>query len=251
MEDKQRKKLLNKYFYIPYKPISNKHNLLYINEKNDLYNFEDIDLLNNKINKNKKQLSKLKINSIKSIIINQNKIPQKWIEKKNYKMLLNKVINPNFVKFAQNYIEHNDINKKKEDLIMIKKMTEIKTPLFSTLTKQNNYKKNISKENSLNKINKNKNFGKSLNKILSYQGLNTESVNNYKNNNINRIMGNKNKLRSIPTEFNIITNNYNNFDNEIYINIKENSLKKNFKSIDNLSSRQNYKIRLPKINIKQ
>ena len=64
-------------------------------------------------------------------------------------------------------------------------------------------------------------------------------------------MGNKNKLRSIPTEFNIIKNNYNNFDNEIYINIKENSLKKNFKSIDNLSSRQNYKIRLPKINIKQ
>ena len=184
MEDKQRKKLLNKYFYVPYKPISNKHNLLYINEKNDLYNFEDIDLLNHKINKNKKQLSKLKINSIKSIIINQNKIPQKWIEKKNYKMLLNKIINPNFVKFAQNYIEHNDINKKKEDLIMIKKMTEIKTPLFSTLTKQNNYKKNISKENSLNKINKNKNFGKSLNKILSYQGLNTESVNNYKNNNI-------------------------------------------------------------------
>ena len=180
--------------------------------------------------------------------MNQNKIPQKWIQKENYKILLNKVINPNFVKYAQNYIDHNNKNKVKKDLIILKKMTEIKTPIFSTYTLENK-SKNKAKENPVKNINKSRSLGKSLKKILSYQGLNTKSINAYPN--TNRIMENKNikyELRSIPTEINILKrNDFNSLDNKIYNNIKRNNLKKNCQSLDNVSLRQPNKLTLPKI----
>ena len=92
MEDEQRKKLLNKFFYIPLKNNSNDYNFISLNKKNYLEKFEDIDILTKKINNDKRQLSKLKIKSLREIIVNQNKIPQKWIQKSNYKKILNKAI---------------------------------------------------------------------------------------------------------------------------------------------------------------
>ena len=129
-------------------------------------------------------------------------------------------------------------------------MTEIKTPIFSTNTLENK-SRNITKENSVKNINKSRSLGKSLNKILSYQRLNTESINAYQNTNTNRIMENKNmkyELRSIPTEFNILKrNNFNSLNNKINNNNIRNNLKKNCQSIDNLSLRKRNKLTLPKI----
>lgn len=259
MDEEQRKKLLKKFFYFPLKKDLNEQNLIFMKKPNNFFNLEDINILCNKVNNDKKELSKIKIKSLRAMIINQNKIPQKWIQKENYKIMLNKVIKPNYVKYAQNYIEHTDKNKKKEDLLIIKRMAEVKTPKFTTINHYQN--KNIKKENSTKVIYKNSfnlrdKYGKSLNKILSYQRLNSEDekfVNKNKYLNKNEIIHNihvKNKIRSFPTESNLIKKPILKEQNsKIHcINIKGNNLSKNFKSIDNISSRKTNKLTLPRIN---
>lgn len=250
MDDEQRKKLLNRFFYIPMKNNSNDYNFVSLNKKNYLEKFEDIDILDNKLNNDKRKLSKLKIKSLREIIVNQNKIPQKWIQKSNYKKILKRAINQNYIKYAYNYYAHNNIKEKKENEFIIQKLTEVKTPIFSTIAKEEKLNKIIEKDNSKNLMNKIEHFphkiGKSLNKILSYQKLNTEfsNLNKKENKNI------KNGLKNFPTEFNLIKKELHKKQNsEIYnINIKDNFLQKNFKSIGNFSSRKRNKLILPFIN---
>ena len=129
-------------------------------------------------------------------------------------------------------------------------MTEVKTPLFSTITKEQKIKKIIKKDNPTKMMNKIYHFphiiGKSLNKISSSHRLKTETanINKKENNNI------KNGLRNISKEFNLIKKEIHKKQNSaIYnINIKDNILQNNFKSIGNFSSRKENKITLPIIN---
>ena len=249
MEDELKKKLLNKFFYIHWRNDTNDNKNIF-NKKNNIENFEDINILNNKINNSKRQLSALKIKALRSMIINQEKIPQNWIQKNNYKIILDKAIkSPNFVDYAKNYIVHNSINKKKEDFQIVNKIREPKKLQFLTIIKENSQSKNKNKgistmlRNNYGYNKNNKLLGKSLNRILSYQGLNTESSkikdNKYVINNTN--------LKNIQTEFNILKKSV--YKKEIIDNyyFKDKSLKKNLKSIYNIYSGLKNKLTLPKI----
>ena len=250
MEDELKKKLLNKFFYIHWRNDTNDNKNIFKNKKNNIENFEDIDRLNNKINNNKRQLSALKIKALRSMIINQEKIPQNWIQKNNYKLILDKAIkSPNFVDYAKNYIVHNSINKKKEDFKIVNKIGEPKRPQFLTIINGNSQSKNKNKVISTMLRNKygykiqNKLLGKSLNRILSYQGLNTESS-KIKDNKY--VINNKN-LKNIQTEFNILQKSVEKKERIDNYYFKDKSLKKNLKSIDNIYSGLKSKLTLPKI----
>jgi hypothetical protein len=260
MDDEFKKKLLNKFFYIHWRNNSNvdnnnnydNNNNLFKNKKTTIDNFKDINVLNVQIKNKKRKLSALKIKSLRSMIINQEQIPQKWICNENYKTILDQAIKaPNFVDYAKKYLEHRSINKKKEDLKIlntINENNECKQPKFLTIISRNIPTIIKGKGNSTELRNKygnklrNKLKGKLLNNLLSYQGLNTESphINSYRNKNIY-----SRNERIVKDEFNSMKQSYeHNIKNDDFI-IKAKSLKKNLRSIDNFSLRN--QLTLPKI----
>lgn len=257
LSEEQRKKLLKRFFYVPLKEKSNNYNFIYLDKKKGIGNFEELNELCDKIKNGKKQLSKIKTSSIRSMIINQNNIPQKWVQKQNYKVILNRAINsPHLVDYAKNYLDHKNINKKKEDHIILNEITQVKKPEFLTIDNQHRVQRDRNSASLRIKYGYKikKKFGKSFNRILSYQGLNTDAINdNYKNDIIvpNGTIENNNlkkELIRIPTDFN--KNNNRTIDTNHYheiLNFNSKSLKKNFNSINNMSIGLRDRLILPKI----
>ena len=258
MEDELKKKLLKKFFYIHWRNdtnvddnnthtnTNNNYNNLFKRDKSSIDNFKDINKLNIEINNNKRKLSALKIKSLRSMIINQKQIPQKWIIHENYKIILDKAIKaPNFVDYAKNYIEHKSINKKKEDLRILKAIKESKIPKFLTIVGKNRPKIINGKGNSTELRNKygyklnHKLKGNILNKVFSYRGINTESPS------FNSARSNSRNERNILAEYSNMKKSYdNNFKKEDFF-IIDKSLKKNLRSNDNIYLGN--KLALPKI----
>ena len=98
--------LCQKYFYMA-KPNKIKLRNFY-KEKNAL---EQVDNVITKLTKKRTDLDNTRIECIKSIILSNKKIPEKWIVKSNYKDLLNKAMNDDIV---LNYaIACKDLHKKR------------------------------------------------------------------------------------------------------------------------------------------
>ena len=81
-------------------------------EKTDI--LEQVDYIMTQFKRKKKLLTEKKIDCIKSMILNNKKIPEKWIMKSNYKDLLNQAMEDDIV---LNYaIECKDMYKKRAGL---------------------------------------------------------------------------------------------------------------------------------------
>ena len=114
-----KKNLCKKYFYIDKtKALNlkkfNMGNLLHLmeNENKDAKGdvLEQVDYVITQFEQKKKDLNKKKVDCIKSIILNNKKIPEKWIMKPNYRNLLNEAMEDDIV---LNYaILCKDIHKK-------------------------------------------------------------------------------------------------------------------------------------------
>ena len=116
-----KKNLCKKYFYIDKtKALNlkkfNMGNLLQLMENRDAKGdvLEQVDYVITQFEQKKKDLNKKKVDCIKSIILNNKKMPEKWIMKPNYRNLLNEAMEDDIV---LNYaILCQDIHKKNNGL---------------------------------------------------------------------------------------------------------------------------------------
>jgi hypothetical protein len=119
----KKKNLCKKYFYIDTSHTSNLNNfnngkILQLIEN---YNkpekggvLEQVDYIMTEFERKKEELNQKKIDCIKSMILHNKKIPERWIMKSNYKDLLNQAMEDDIV---LNYaIECKDIHKKSAGL---------------------------------------------------------------------------------------------------------------------------------------
>lgn len=99
--------LCQKYFYMD----QSKQKISYIKFDNEKSPLEQVDTVITKLTKKRNDLENTKIDCIKSMILNNKHIPEKWIMKSNYKDLLSKAMSDEIV---LNYaIKCKDIHKKR------------------------------------------------------------------------------------------------------------------------------------------
>ena len=175
---------------------------------------EQLNTLDEKINKKKIKLGKIKVNCIKSMILHQQQIPGSWIIKSNYKNLLSKVLKDpkilNYALFNKNNIKKCSSNftlTEKECNDLLKNLP--KEPLFISYT---NPSYNQNKNNFINR----KNFSQNI-KFKGKLDLNKFNIDNSKN-----LYKNKKQISCVFTAGNI----ENRYNVDEWKNIKENNYEK-------------------------
>ena len=99
--------LCQKYFYMD----QSKQKINYIKFNNEKSPLEQVDTVITKLSKKRNDLENTKIDCIKSMILNNRPIPEKWIMKYNYKNLLSKAMKDEIV--LDYAIACKDIHKKR------------------------------------------------------------------------------------------------------------------------------------------
>ena len=99
--------LCQKYFYMD----QSKQKINYIKFNNEKSPLEQVDTIITKLSKKRNDLENTKIDCIKSMILNNKHIPEKWIMKYNYKDLLSKAMKDEIV--LDYAIACKDIHKKR------------------------------------------------------------------------------------------------------------------------------------------
>ena len=178
----------NRFFYAPWnKEIENSNNAYsYFHNKDRMQTMEDISNLFNNVDKNQKKLYDLKINTIKSMLVNQKQIPSKWILKPNYtKMLSNVIKTPKYISCAIKYNNYNEYKRKEIDEITLDEIRNSQKNNFHTVDINSNRKDGLGKANSTSKLRLS--YGYDLKKrtakklIRGLSWLNANEKNNDKN----------------------------------------------------------------------
>ena len=145
----------NRFFYAPWnKKIEASNNAVsYFHNKERVQTMDDISNLFDSVEENQKKLNGLKINTIKSMIVNQKKIPSKWISKPNYKKMLSNVIKtPTYISCAIKYNNYNEYKKKEIDEITLDEIRKSQKKIFRTIDINSNRKDGLGKTNSTSKL---------------------------------------------------------------------------------------------------
>ncbi len=216
--------LCKKYFYM-----QQPKNIIQLNKLNNETILEKIDNILTKLETKRNDLFNTKIDCIKSMVLSNQKIPEKWIMKSDYKDILETVMKDDIV---LNYaIACKDIHRKRagldnddDDDVRYEKYMKSLPREKKFISYINPYTKNYC-DTSRKKIlmreydkkitkqkEKDKSYSFSYKKIIKLPNIKEEYKNNkYNNNKYNNISLNKNKkkceLETINNNNNITTNN--------------------------------------------